>query len=479
MDFSHKNIAELRDLLKSGRTSAVELLDFFINKIKQEDADQVDAFLEIFEDAEEQARLADERIKAGDDAPLLGVPVALKDNILYQGHIASAGSKILEDYVASYSATVVRKLQKAGAVIIGRTNMDEFAMGSSTETSAFKVTKNPNDPSRVPGGSSGGSAAAVAAGFVPFALGTDTGGSVRQPASFCGVVGFKPSYGAVSRFGLVAMGSSLDQAGPLTRTVSDTKLVFSILAGKDQNDATTMPLDMLQEHKTHKVKKVGVPRAYMQEGVDAQVLDRFNEAMNTLRQEGFEVVDIDLPSFDYALSAYYIIMPAEVSTNLARFDGLRYGLQIEGESYEESFKKTRAAGFGREVKRRILLGSFVLSSGYMDAYYYKAIAAREKIRRELADLFKTVDIIATPTSPTPAFKLGEKTDPLSMYAADIFTVPVNIAKVPAISVPVQPVSRDGAQLPSAVQFIAPEMHDFPLLDFAETFEKIYADNNKQ
>ncbi len=475
MDYSKLTISELKELLLEGKVSAYELTQFFLDKIKSEDENKTDAFLEVFDDALQQAKLADEKIQKGESLPLLGIPFAIKDNILFKGKTASAASKMLENYVAPYSATVVKKLQDAGAIVIGHTNMDEFAMGSSTENSAFKITKNPHDLNRVPGGSSGGSAAAVAAGLTPFALGTDTGGSIRQPASFCGVYGLKPSYGAVSRFGLIAMGSSLDQAGPITKSAADLKLVFNAMYGQDLNDNTSVPEQFLDENKGKKIKKIGVPRDFLKEGVSQDVLNRFEDALKQLKESGnYEIVDISLPSFKYALSAYYIIMPAEVSTNLARFDGLRYGLFKEGESYEESFKLSRAEGFGFEVKRRILLGTFVLSSGYMDAYYYKAVAAREKIRQELKEVFKTVDVIATPTTPDVAFKIGEKTsDPLEMYAADIFTVPVNIAKVPALSLPLAPVEKDSASLPVGMQFMAPEFFDFPLLDFAEEFEKIY------
>ncbi len=465
-----RDIKTVKQQLQNKEYSATELVDHYFSVIKQKDKD-IDAILELFQDAKESARRADELLARGEGKPLLGVPIILKDNILYKGHTASAASKMLENYKAVYSSTVVRKLQDAGAIILARANMDEFAMGSSTESSAFKVTKNPRDLSRVPGGSSGGSAAAVAAGMSVAAFGTDTGGSIRQPASFCGIVGFKPSYGAVSRFGLIAMGSSLDQAGPLTNTVGDARLLFSIVKGQDKNDATSVSDDFFAKKRTY--KKVGVPRAFLEKGVSAEVLDLFEKSLKRLKDNGYEIVDIELPSFDYALAAYYIIMPAEVSTNLARFDGLRYGLFEEEENYEESFKMSRAKGFGREVKRRILLGTFALSSGYMDAYYYKAIAAREYIRENLKEVFTEIDFIATPTTPEPAFKINEKMDdPLQMYAADIFTVPVNIAKIPAISVSMGVVDKDGSRLPVGIQFMAPEFDDFNLLDFAEEFERI-------
>ena len=467
------DISYIKKQYESGELSPVDLIKELTDKIKQEDR-QTQAVLEIFDDALSQAQKAEQMIQEGKSLPLLGIPFILKDNILIKGKTASAASKMLENYTATYDSTVAKRLKDAGAIILGRANMDEFAMGSSTENSAFQITKNPHDTSRVPGGSSGGSAASVAKGFCPVALGTDTGGSVRQPAAFCGVVGFKPSYGAISRFGLIAMGSSLDQAGILANKVEDVKLVFEVLYGKDKYDATSLPKDMLNKNIKSNGKKIGVPRDFLKEGVSKEVLDAFENSLQILKKEGYEIIDINLPSFKYALSAYYIIMPAEVSTNLARFDGLRYGLHIDGKDYADSFAKSRSAGFGDEVKRRILLGTFVLSSGYMDAYYYKAVATRELIRKELASVMEQVDLIATPTTPTYAFKLGEKTDPVSMYAADIFTVPVNITKTPAISMPMGHVEVNGKKLPLGIQFITKEMHDFALLDFAKDFENVYA-----
>ncbi len=468
-------IAEIKELLLKKEKKATEILDEYFRKAQAEDSGNVDALLEFFDDAHSLAENIDKLIvdnqEEAQNKKLLGVPVVLKDNILYKGHIASAASKMLEDYKASYSATVTKKLLKEGAVIFARANMDEFAMGSSTESSAFKKTKNPHDKERVPGGSSGGSAAAVAAGFTPAALGTDTGGSIRQPASFCGTVGFKPSYGAVSRFGLIAMGSSLDQAGPLTLFVKDAKVVFDVLRGKDLYDNTSVPSELLDKNKEFSIKKIGIPRDFLKEGVSDYVIENLNRAEALLKENGYEIMDIKLPSFKYALAAYYIIMPAEVSTNLARFDGLKYGLHVDADSYEEAFSLARAKGFGKEVKRRILLGSFVLSSGYMDAYYYKAVAAREYIKSELDKVFEKVDVIMMPTSPSAAFKFGEKSDPLSMYAADIFTVPVNIAQSPAISVPFGSVELDGKKLPLSVQFMTKQFYDLPLLEFAEKFEE--------
>ncbi len=454
MNIFDKNISELKRMRQEG----ADLVQESLQTIKNKDSD-IDAFLEVYDDVKDET---------DSEKPLTGIPVAIKDNILNKGKIVSAGSKMLENYVASYDSTVARKLKEAGACIVGRTNMDEFAMGSSTENSAFKITKNPNDLNRVPGGSSGGSAAAVASGMVPVAIGTDTGGSVRQPASFCGVVGFKPSYGAISRFGLIAMGSSLDQAGIFSKSVQDAEIVFEVLKGKDKYDATTVPDSFISKDFENK-KVLGVPRSFLSSGVSKEVLDNFEESLDLMRGQGYEIVDIDLEYYKFALAAYYIIMPAEVSTNLARFDGLRYGLQVEGASYEEMFKKSRGAGFGAEVKRRILTGTFVLSSGYMDAYYYKAVAMRNLIKEELSKVFESVDAIVTPTSPEPAFEIGAKSDPLSMYAADIFTVPVNIAKLPAISVP----SGKAGDLPLGIQFISNEFEDFKMFDIAKDFERAY------
>lgn len=393
-------------------------------EIKNKDKD-IHAFLEVFEDSASNI-----------NGPLSGKTVAIKDNILYEGHRASAGSKILENFVAPYDATVVKKLKDAGATIVGRTNMDEFAMGSSTETSAYGVTRNPHDLDRVPGGSSGGSAAAVSAGLVDFALGSDTGGSIRQPAAFCGVVGFKPTYGRISRYGLIAMASSLDQIGPFTKTVTDAELLYNVLKGEDRFDSTTISDDTYEMGKKFS-KVIGVPRAFVDaEGVDESVKKNFEEALGKFKSLGYEVRDIELPHIKYSLSVYYILMPAEVSSNLARFDGVKYGLHKDGANGIEDYFKTRGAGFGKEARRRIILGTYVLSSGYYDEYYGSALAMKRLIQDEFKDAFKEIDLILTPTTPTPAFKIGEKTsDPLSMYLADIFTVPANIAGLPSISLP--------------------------------------------
>ena len=462
-------ISELRAGFIAGTRTPSQVMAAVFANIKAADG-EIHAFLAVYEaEATAAAALATTQFAVlGEAAPaLLGIPVAVKNNILVAGKPATAGSKMLEHYIASYDATVVIRLKAAGAIIVGATNMDEFAMGGSTENSAFGPTKNPADLTRVPGGSSGGSAAAVAMGAVPVAIGTDTGGSVRQPASYCGVVGFKPTYGAVSRYGLIAMGSSLDQAGPLTHSVADAETIHTIMAGLDVCDATTITPDTYPAVPLKKSYTVGVPRAFLASGVDADVLAQFEAHLSTLRTLGHTIVDIDLPLFEAGLAAYYIVMPAEVSSNLARFDGIRYGLSADGADLLAVYENSRAAGFGAEVKRRILLGTYVLSSGYYDAYYGKAEQVRTKMRAELDAVFNTVDIIATPTAPTPAFVLGAQADPLSMYRQDIFTVPVNLTGVPAISVPMGTVEREATALPVGVQYIGPHAGDARLFDFGK------------
>jgi len=464
-------IIELRKKFVEGSYTPVDAVRDALNTIKTKDGD-IHAFLEVYEEAQEEAKKATERYKnEGDNAPaLLGIPLAVKNNILIAGKKATAASKMLENYVATYDATVITKLKNAGAILIGSTNLDEFAMGSSTENSAFGPTKNPRDIRRVPGGSSGGSAAAVAMEAVPAALGTDTGGSVRQPASFCGLVGFKPTYGAVSRYGLMAMGSSFDQAGPLTHSVADTELIHSIISGKDPLDSTTISEDTYPQVPLKEKYTFGIPEHFLGEGIDPDVLAGFRAHVQKLKAMGHSVVEISLPLFEKGLAAYYISIPAEVSSNLARYDGMRYGLSVEGESLLEVYEKTRAEGFGKEVKRRILLGTYVLSSGYYDAYYAKAEAVRELMREELALVFEKVDAVITPSTPTPAFKLGELSDPMALYKQDIFTVPVNLAGVPAISIPGISVERDGIMLPVGVQYIAPHGGDARLFDIGK---KVY------
>lgn len=470
-----ETVSNLRARFISGEYTPVEAVKAALAIIEKSNG-EINAFLDVYQEVLKEAEVATaEYKKHGANTPeLLGVPIALKANILNKGRKATASSKILENYTSVYDATIVKKIKAAGAIIIGSTNMDEFAMGGSTETSAFGPTKNPIDITRVPGGSSGGSAAAVAMGAVSVAIGTDTGGSIRQPASYCGLVGHKPTYGAVSRYGLMAMGSSLDQAGPLTNSVADAELVHNIMAGQDVMDATTINEDTYPKLETKAKYTFGVPNHFFAEGVDADVLALFNKHIEALKAAGHKVVDIELPLFEKGLAAYYIVMPAEVSSNLARYDGIRYGHSAAGDVLLDIYEKSRAEGFGAEVKRRILLGTHVLSSGYYDAYYGKAELARNKMREELTEVFKTVDIILTPTAPTPAFKLGEKSDPLAMYRQDIFTVPVNLTGVPALSFPMGTVEREGKPLPVGVQYIGPHGGDARLFAAGKT---IYDERN--
>ncbi len=460
-----KTATELRAAYLSGETTPEEIAQESLAVIAATDSD-IHAFLDVYDDVAVQAAKAAELIKEkGEQAPTLcGVPIALKENILVKGKRATASSKILDNYICSYDATIITKLKEAGAVLVGGTNLDEFAMGSSTENSAYGPTKNPHDTTRVPGGSSGGSAAAVAMGAVPVAIGTDTGGSIRQPASYCGLVGLKPTYGAVSRHGLMAMGSSLDQAGTLTNSVADAALVYRIMAGKDPLDMTTIDDTTYPKVEVKEKYRIGVPRDFLREGIDPDVMEAFEHNLEALAKAGHEIVDISLPLFEKGLAAYYIVMPAEVSSNLARFDGIRYGVRAEGESLLDVYQNSRAEGLGTEVKRRILLGTYVLSAGYYDAFYGKAETLRSMMRAELAEVYKTVDIITTPTAPTPAFTFGAQGDPLSMYKQDIFTVPVNLTGVPAISIPMGTVERDGKALPVGVQYIAPHAGEERLFD---------------
>lgn len=464
-------------MLESREISSRELTSAYRARITERNP-ELNAYVETFADAEAQADAADEIRARGDAHPLTGVPLAVKDNIAIEGRKLSCASKILEGYTASYDAGVIAQLKQHSPVFLGRTNMDEFAMGSSSEFSAYGPVRNPHDTERVPGGSSGGSAAAVAAGMAPAALGSDTGGSLRQPASFCGVVGLKPTYGTVSRSGLVAMASSLDQIGSLTRTVADARTLFESISAHDVRDSTSVP----KENRTPRMRagagkgksRIGVPGKILDEGgaLSGDVRENFNQSLARMQKAGYELVDVDLPYARSALAAYYIIMPAEASANLARFDGVRYGLHRDGENVIDDYLKTRAAGFGPEVRSRILLGTYVLSAGYFDAYYNNAIAVRRATQEELARAFEDVDYIAFPTAPTPAFKIGEKADdPLAMYFSDIFTVPANIAGTPALSLPSGTLARDGNDLPVGFQLLAPHFAELSLFEAGEDFEK--------
>ncbi len=473
IDLTTLTIKKAHDHLMRGDFSALDLAEGYLQNIEAKNK-ELNAFLEVYANVREQAKEADKRIKAGTATLLTGIPIALKDNILVKGEQVSASSRILEGYRASYDSTVVVKLKAAGVVLLGRTNMDEFAMGSSTETSAFGPSKNPFDTSRIPGGSSGGSASAVAGDLALAAVGTDTGGSVRQPASFCGLVGLKNTYGSISRNGLIAMGSSLDIAGPITKTVEDAEIIFNCLKGKDVLDSTSIELKAESGKLKVKEMTIGVPRNFLEmKGIDADVLANFDASVEKLKALGCKIIDISLPTVPHSLAVYYIIMPAELSTNLSRFDGVKFGLHKDGQNLLEDYLRTRTEGFGKEARRRLLLGAYVLSSGYYDAYYRKAISVRTMIEQEFSEVFKTVDVIVTPTTPTPAFKIGEKTqDPLSMYLADIFTVPANIAAIPAISVPSGFVEREGKRLPLGLQLMGAYGQDALLFEVGKSFEGV-------
>jgi aspartyl-tRNA(Asn)/glutamyl-tRNA(Gln) amidotransferase subunit A len=465
---------EMRDSLRSGRASVADLCQSAIDRIKAAEP-TLHAFRTIADEAAlARARELDARRQELSHLPLFGVPVALKDNLCTRGLRTTASSRILEHYEPPYDAAVVERLHAAGAVIVGKTNCDEFAMGSSTENSAFGPTKNPWALDRTPGGSSGGSAAAVAARLVPLALGSDTGGSIRQPAALCGVVGLKPTYGRVSRYGLLAFASSLDQIGPLATTVEDAALALSALAGHDPRDATsfTEPTSDYLSALTNDVSglRVGVPRAILTSGVDDDVLERFDAALRVLTDLGAVLVDVALPHSVHAIPVYYLVATAEASSNLARYDGVRYGYRAkDATTLGEMYDRTRDEGFGPEVKRRIILGTYALSAGYYDAYYLKAQQVRTLIRRDYDTAFRTADVVAMPTSPTGAFRLGERTaDPLKMYLADVFTVSANLTGLPAISVPCG-FTRE--RLPVGLQLTGRSMDEATLLRAGDAFER--------
>jgi aspartyl-tRNA(Asn)/glutamyl-tRNA(Gln) amidotransferase subunit A len=471
-------VHQAADLLARREVSSVELTRASLERIDALDG-RIHAFLTLTEQgALAQARAADERIARGEAGPLTGVPAAIKDVICTKGVRTTCGSRILGNFVPPYDAFVIERLREAGFVMVGKANMDEFAMGSSGENSAFGATGNPWALDHVPGGSSSGSAAAVAAGMALYALGSDTGGSIRQPAALTGVVGFKPTYGRVSRFGLVAFGSSLDQIGPLTRSVRDAALVFQAIAGHDPRDSTSAPLDVpaVTEALAADLRglRIGVPREYFVEGMDEDVRRAVDAALGEMERLGAEVDrEVSLPSTDHALAVYYIIAPSEASANLARYDGVKYGYSYtESESMWDNMEKTRQFGFGDEVKRRIMLGTYALSAGYYDAYYLKAQKVRTLIRREFDAAFQDHHVLVTPVSPTPAFKLGEKVnDPLQMYLSDVCTIPVNIAGLPGISVPCGfSQGPDGSKLPIGVQILAKPFDEPTLFRVAHAYE---------
>ena len=481
MEWHRLSLLELRDRLWAGEISSVELTKYFLDRIEALDP-KVKAYITVTPElAMQMAQKADELLKKGERRPLLGVPIAIKDNICTDGVRTTCASKILENFVPPYDATVVEKLREAGAVFLGKTNLDEFAMGSSTENSAFFPTHNPWDLARVPGGSSGGSAAAVAAGLCAGALGSDTGGSIRQPASFCGCVGLKPTYGRVSRYGLVAFASSLDQIGPLCKTVADAALMLEVISGPDPRDSTCAPQGVpaytAALEKNLKGFKVGVPKENMGEGLDEEVRGAIERALQTLEGLGLEIKEVSLPHAPYAIAAYYIIAPAEASSNLARYDGVKYGLRLEGKDLIDMYKKTRSQGFGPEVKRRIMIGTYALSSGYYDAYYKKASQVRTLIARDFAQAFEDVDFIVGPVAPTPAFKLGERvTDPLQMYLSDIYTISINLAGIVGLSLPCG-FSQDG--LPIGLQILGPHFGEENVLALGHQFEKEIGITSKQ
>ncbi|PIR87393.1 MAG: Asp-tRNA(Asn)/Glu-tRNA(Gln) amidotransferase GatCAB subunit A [Candidatus Harrisonbacteria bacterium CG10_big_fil_rev_8_21_14_0_10_49_15] len=474
MDTRDLSAKKIHEGLKEKAFSATEVTRAYLDQIARHNG-ELNVFLDVYEEsATEAAQKVDEKIAAGGEVqPMTGVPVATKDNILIDGEKATAGSKMLENYTATYDAGVVKKLKQQGAVFLGKTNMDEFAMGSSNENSAFGLVRNPHDLTRVPGGSSGGSAAAVAAHMAPLSLGSDTGGSIRQPAHFCGVVGFKPTYGAVSRSGLIALASSLDQIGPFANTVEDAAWLFAGISGRDPYDNTSREYSYdpqtLQDMEKYRGMTIGLPDEYFIPGTEEVVAKNIQAVIKSYESLGVQFKRVSLPHTKYALSTYYIIQPAEASSNLARFDGVRYGRFVEdGQSLRDIYVGTKSAGFGAEAKRRILLGTFVLSSGYYDAYYKKAVEAKEYITEDFTKAFQTVDAILAPTAPTPAFKLGEKVDdPMQMYLSDIFTIPANLAGIPAISIP----SRENdSLLPIGFQLMGPKWKDADILGLGHLYQ---------
>jgi len=468
-------IKEAHEGLKNGDFTSVDLTTAYLEEIKKFNK-EINAFLSVDEEsAMADAKFADEKIKSGNFGMLTGIPCAIKDAIMVEGQKCTSASKILENYIAPYDATVIKKLKAKGVVILGKTNLDEFAMGGSGENSAYGVTKNPHDKTRVAGGSSSGSAASVAANMACFSLGSDTGGSIRLPSSFCGVTGLKPTYGAVSRYGLIAFGSSLDQIGPIAKSVEDAKIVFEAICGKDKLDATSADYKFSAQGGPAsgwelKGLKIGVPKEYFVKGIDPEVEKIIKSAIEKAKKAGAEIVEISLPSSEFALACYYIIAPAEASANLARFDGIRYGLSEKSDNLLDVYLKTKGHGFGEEVKRRIMLGTYTLSSGYYDAYYKKAQEVRRLIKQDFEKAFEKVDLIFAPVSPVPAIKIGERTDdPLSMYLMDIYTVSVNLAGLPGLSMPAGKIG----DLPVGLQIIGNHFQENKILSVAEELEKMF------
>lgn len=485
-------IKEASNLLAKGEITSVELTEAIFARIKEVEP-KVGAYITLCEEkALEMAKASDDRRKEGKvSSEIDGIPFAVKDLFLTKGIKTTGASNILNDFIPAYESTVTTKLWEAGAVLVGKTNLDQFAMGSSTETSAYdtskefnSTTRNPWDLERIPGGSSGGSAAAVAADLCIAAVGTDTGGSIRQPASHCSITGLKPTYGRVSRYGTIAMASSLDQAGPMTKTVEDAAIVLKVISGHDKFDSTSSKSEVLDYSGELNADmtgiKIGIPKEFFSEGLDDDVKETILKSIEEFKKLGATTVEVSLPMVHFALAIYYILMPAEVSSNLARFDGIRYGLstlKAEGEkpkaeSLEQVYMKSRALGFGAEAKRRIMLGSYVLSAGYYDAYYKKAQKVRTLLKKEFEEIFKTVDLLVAPVSPMPAFKFGEKSDdPLAMYLSDVLTVPANPAGIPAMSIPAGFVERDGKSLPVGLQIIGPAWSEQAILNAGFAYQQ--------
>lgn len=474
MDITELTVHELQEKIKNGELTTKEILQAYINRIDEKEKD-VQAFVTTLTEEAEKKEEVHKKIESGEiEGDLAGIPIGIKDNICTKGIKTTCASKMLEDFISPYDATVMEKINDENMILLGKLNMDEFAMGGSTEHSYFKKTRNPWDLNRVPGGSSGGSASAVAAGMLPWALGSDTGGSIRQPASFCGVVGLKPTYGLVSRYGLVAFASSLDQIGPITKDVKDSAILLNIIAGHDKKDTTSVNIEKKDYVKALKndVKglKIGVPKEFLAEGTQPEVKKKIEEAIQIYKELGAVVEEISLDVAKYSLATYYIIACAEASSNLGRFDGIRYGYRAKDyKDLNELFVKSRSEGFGDEVKRRIILGTYVLSSGYYDAYYKKAQKVRSLVMNEFNKAFQKYDVLLTPTSPTVAFKIGEKTsNPLEMYLSDICTVSVNIAGLPGISIPC---GVDSNNMPIGMQLIGNKFQEETILNAAYTFEQ--------
>jgi len=474
MKLNELTIHELQELLRDGITTSAEVTSAVFERVAAVE-DRVHSYITLLKDnAMKQAEAADIKIKAGKAGPLTGIPLAIKDILCTEGIRTTCGSHILYNFVPPYDATIIRKLKEAGAVFVGKANMDEFAMGSSTETSYFGVTRNPWDLERIPGGSSGGSAAAVAADECIASLGSDTGGSIRQPAALCGIVGLKPTYGRVSRFGLIAFASSLDQIGPFSKDVEDTAIMLNEISGYDSNDSTSVPVEVPDYRsfvgKSIEGWKIGIPKEYFVEGIDPEVEEAVRKAISEFEAMGAKVIPISLPHTEYCLAVYYIVAPAEASSNLARYDGVKYGYRAKDpRDLLDMYKKSRSEGFGAEVKRRIMIGTYALSSGYYDAYYKKASQVRALIKKDFAQAFGKCDVIVTPTTPTAAFKIGEKTDdPLQMYLSDIFTISTNLAGIPGISLPCG-YTKSG--LPIGLQIQAGHFQEGKLIQAAAAYEK--------